>query len=54
MHMYMYSGSVSPAVMKKFDHPHIIRLFGVVSHERKTYIVMELAPLGQVGHVTVT
>ena len=34
--------------MKKFDHPHIIKLFGVVSHERQTCIVMELAPLGQV------
>lgn len=36
------------AVMKKFEHPHIIKLFGVVTHEKTTYIVMELAPLGQV------
>ena len=40
--------SLSTAVMKKFDHPHIIKLFGVVTHDTQTYIVMELAPLGQV------
>ncbi len=39
----------APAIMRKFNHPHIIRLFGVVSHEQATYIIMELAPMGQVG-----
>ena len=35
------------AVMKQFNHPHIIKLFGVVTQGLTTYIVMELAPLGQ-------
>ena len=35
--------------MKQFNHPHIIKLFGVVTQGLTTYIVMELAPLGQVG-----
>ena len=34
--------------MKQFKHPHIIKLFGVVTQGLTTYIVMELAPLGQV------
>lgn len=34
--------------MRQFHHPHIIRLYGVV-HEQSIYIVMELAPLGQVN-----
>jgi focal adhesion kinase 1 len=42
------------AVMKKFDHPHIIKLFGVMSHDRQTYIVMELAPLGQLRRYLLT
>jgi focal adhesion kinase 1 len=42
------------AVMKQFDHPHIIKLFGVVSHEKKTYIVMELAPFGQLRRYLLT
>ncbi len=41
------------AVMKQFNHPHIIRLFGVVTQGFTTYIVMELAPLGQVGLVVI-
>lgn len=36
------------AVMKKFDHPHIIKLIGVVYNKKQLYIIMELAPLGQV------
>jgi len=35
-------------VMCKFKHPNIIKLFGVVSHMNLAYIVMELAPHGQV------
>ena len=34
--------------MKQFSHPHIIKLFGIVTNGPTTYIVMELAPLGQV------
>ena len=37
------------AVMRKFNHPHIIKLYGVLSHGAATYIIMELAPLGQVS-----
>ena len=37
------------AVMRQFNHPHIIKLFGVLTHGVSTYIVMELAPLGQVS-----
>lgn len=41
------------AVMCKFKHPNIIKLYGVVSHMDLAYIVMELAPHGQVrGQVT--
>ena len=36
------------AVMRQFSHPHIIKLFGVVTQGVSTFIVMELAPLGQV------
>jgi hypothetical protein len=36
------------AVMCKFKHPNIIKLFGVVTHMDLAYIVMELAPHGQV------
>ena len=39
----------STAVMRKFNHPHIIKLFGVISYQSMTFIIMELAPLGQVG-----
>ncbi|XP_019852139.1 PREDICTED: focal adhesion kinase 1-like isoform X1 [Amphimedon queenslandica] len=35
------------AIMKQFNHPHIVKLFGVVTQGLRTYIVMELAPLGQ-------
>ena len=35
--------------MCKFKHPNIIKLYGVVSHMDLAYIVMELAPHGQVG-----
>lgn len=40
--------SVFAAVMCKFKHPNIIKLYGVVSHLDLAYIVMELAPHGQV------
>ena len=40
--------SFTVAVMKQFNHPHIIKLFGVVTQGMSTYIVMELAPMGQV------
>ena len=39
------------AVMCKFKHPNIIKLFGVVSHMDLAYIVMELAPHGQVSWI---
>ena len=39
--------------MAKFNHRHIIKLFGVMSHDSTTYIIMELALVGQVGNVTV-
>ena len=39
---------VCVAVMCKFKHPNIIKLYGVVSHMDLAYIVMELAPHGQV------
>lgn len=35
--------------MKQFNHVHIIKLFGVVTQGMSTYIVMELAPMGQVS-----
>jgi focal adhesion kinase 1 len=38
------------AIMKQFSHPHIIKLFGIVTHGLTTFIVMEFAPLGQVNH----
>ena len=34
--------------MKQFDHPHIIKLIGVCT-EPPIWIVMELAPFGEVG-----
>ena len=37
------------AVMRKFSHPHIIKLFGVMTDNSATYIIMELAPYGQVS-----
>ena len=39
--------------MKQFSHAHIIKLFGVVTQGFTTYIVMELAPLGQVSTITI-
>ncbi len=39
---------LTAAVMCKFRHPNIIKLYGVVSHMDLAYIVMELAPHGQV------
>ena len=33
--------------MRQFEHPHIIKLIGVVSNS-PTYIIMELAPYGEV------
>ena len=45
---YLFIVCLAAAVMCKFKHPNIIKLFGVVSHRDLAYIVMELAPHGQV------
>jgi focal adhesion kinase 1 len=34
--------------MKQFDHPHIIRLIGLCMEPPPIYIIMELAPHGEV------
>ena len=38
-----------PAVMKEFCHPHIIKLFGWTMQIQEYFILMELAPYGEVG-----
>ena len=35
--------------MRRFNHPHIIKLLGVVMEEPSICIIMELAPLGEVS-----
>lgn len=35
------------ATMRRFNHPHIIKLLGVVMEEPSICIIMELAPLGE-------
>lgn len=41
--------SVSLAVtMRQFDHPHIVKLIGVIT-ENPVWIIMELCTLGEVG-----
>lgn len=38
-----------PAVtMRQFDHPHIVKLMGVIT-ENPVWIIMELCTLGEVG-----
>jgi len=38
-----------PAVtMRQFDHPHIVKLIGVIT-ENPVWIIMELCTLGEVG-----
>jgi focal adhesion kinase 1 len=39
---------ISLDVMKQFDHPHIIRLIGLCMEPPPIYIIMELAPHGEV------
>ena len=36
-----------PDIMKQFEHPHVIKLIGVVTSV-PIYIIMELAPFGEV------
>lgn len=38
-----------PALMKEFSHPHIIELFGWTMRDQDYFILMELAPYGEVG-----
>ena len=42
------------AIMAKFNHRHIIKLFGVMSHDSTTYIIMELALVGQLRRYLMT
>uniref|UniRef100_A0A8C4W9F4 Protein-tyrosine kinase 2-beta n=1 Tax=Gopherus evgoodei TaxID=1825980 RepID=A0A8C4W9F4_9SAUR len=36
-------------LMKKLDHPHIVKLIGI-TEEEPTWIIMELYPYGELGH----
>uniref|UniRef100_A0A4X2K6G7 non-specific protein-tyrosine kinase n=1 Tax=Vombatus ursinus TaxID=29139 RepID=A0A4X2K6G7_VOMUR len=36
-------------LMKKLDHPHIVKLIGIIEEE-PTWIIMELYPCGELGH----
>ncbi len=38
----------SSDIMQQFDHPHIIHLIGICSVDSPIWIVMEVAPLGEV------
>lgn len=41
--------SLSPSViMKNLDHPHIVKLIGIIEEE-PTWIIMELYPYGEVS-----
>ncbi|XP_015472024.1 protein-tyrosine kinase 2-beta-like, partial [Parus major] len=40
--------AVIPVLMKKLDHPHIVKLIGIAEDE-PTWIVMELCPYGELG-----
>ena len=37
----------SPVTMRQFDHPHIVKLIGVIT-ENPVWIIMELCTLGEV------
>lgn len=39
--------------MRQFDHPHIVKLIGVIT-ENPVWIIMELCTLGEVSVCTVT
>lgn len=36
--------------MRQFDHPHIVKLIGVIT-ENPVWIIMELCTLGEVGRI---
>lgn len=40
--------NVPTVLMKKMDHPHIVKLIGI-TEEEPTWIVMELYPYGEVS-----
>lgn len=40
--------SFSTVTMRQFDHPHIVKLMGVIT-ENPVWIIMELCTLGEVG-----
>lgn len=42
--------SVPAVTMRQFDHPHIVKLMGVIT-ENPVWIIMELCTLGEVGHI---
>lgn len=37
-----------PVIMKNLDHPHIVKLIGIIEDE-PTWIIMELYPYGEVS-----
>lgn len=39
--------------MRQFDHPHIVKLIGVIT-ENPVWIIMELCTLGEVGRFSVS
>lgn len=47
---YFPSLSFSAVTMRQFDHPHIVKLMGVIT-ENPVWIIMELCTLGEVGHI---
>uniref|UniRef100_A0A5F8HKA6 Protein-tyrosine kinase 2-beta n=1 Tax=Monodelphis domestica TaxID=13616 RepID=A0A5F8HKA6_MONDO len=45
----VYQNHVSTMLMKNLDHPHIVKLIGIIEEE-PTWIIMELYPYGELGH----
>ena len=45
--LFLYLFFCFSDIMQKFEHPHIIKLIGIVT-ESPTYIIMELASYGEV------